>query len=159
MDRWYHIERKHHAPRPVTLAWLRWAFALWRGSLERKAWARCGASVVAEHTLWALQSLVAARGLSSCGAYCPVARGIFPDQGSNRDPCIGRIVNSMGHQEVPGAMIPGIREKIDFVSKLSSLPFLVLFAPAASYFLHGPPSWMSSRLTAASHALLQSERR
>lgn len=67
--------------------------------------------------------------------HCPVARGIFPDQGSNRDPCIGRcIVNRWVTREVPGSMIPGIREKIDFVSKLSS-SLSVLFAPAASYFL------------------------
>ena len=43
------------------------------------------ASLVAEHGLYSTGSVVVAHGLS-----CSTACGIFPDQGSNHVPCIGR---------------------------------------------------------------------
>ena len=66
---------------------------------------RCVGSVVAAHGLqsaWA--SVVAVPGLS-----CSAARGIFPDQGSNLCPCIGRwIPNCWTTREVPGKTVKGL---------------------------------------------------
>ena len=58
-----------------------------------------GASVAAAHGQQSVDSVVVAHGLG-----CPVARGIFPDQGSSRTgvPCIGRqILNHCITREAP----------------------------------------------------------
>ena len=61
------------------------------------------ASVVVAHGLSSCGSWSLERRLSSCGtqASCSVACGIFPDQGSNRVPCINRwIFNHCTTREV-----------------------------------------------------------
>ena len=117
-------------------------FCLAALSLRCCGWAlaRCGAGASVEglsccgHRLWArrLHWLLWPQQLWH---HCPVARGIFPDQGSDRDPCIGRwSVNHWITREVPGSVILGIRNKIDFVSTCSS-SLSTLFPPSAGYFL------------------------
>ena len=58
-------------------------------------------SLVAEHGLYSPGSVVVAHRLS-----CSVAFGIFPDQGSNRVPCIGRwILNPCTNREALGHLV------------------------------------------------------
>ena len=79
--------------------WLRWVFVAARGlslAAASGGFSCCGAgalgvraSVVVARGLWSAGSVVVAHGLS-CSAAC----GIFPDQGSNPCPCIGRRILS-----------------------------------------------------------------
>ena len=78
---------------------LRWLLLLRSTGSRHKGFSSCGtrASVVVARGLQSTGSVVVAHRLS-CSAAC----GIFPDQGSNRVPCLGkRILNHCATRDVP----------------------------------------------------------
>ena len=91
--------------------WLLWVFVAVRGLLlvvVSGGYCSCRGWASHHSGFSCCRTLALERRLSSCaqGLSCPKARGIFPDQGLNPVPCIGRqILNHWSTREVPRACI------------------------------------------------------